>query len=53
MKIVSIAKSKHKGTVKTCIQKAELIENHGIKNVPFIIGTGIVLCPKKVYLLRF
>lgn len=31
MKIVSIALSKKKGTGKTCVRKAELIENHGIK----------------------
>ena len=31
MKIVSIAISKKKGTTKTCIPQAELIENHGIK----------------------
>jgi MOSC domain-containing protein YiiM len=31
MKIVSIAVSKKKGTTKTCIPEAELIENHGIK----------------------
>lgn len=32
MKIVSIAVSKRKGTVKTCINEALLIENHGIKD---------------------
>ena len=32
MKIVSIAVSKKKGTIKTCVQEAELIENHGIKD---------------------
>lgn len=32
MKIVSIAVSKHKGTVKKCVQEAELVENHGIKD---------------------
>ena len=32
MKIVSIAISKKKGTTKKCIEKAELIENHGIKD---------------------
>ncbi|CCK82522.1 MULTISPECIES: MOSC domain-containing protein [Desulfobacula] len=32
MKIVSIAVSKKKGTTKKCIQQAELIENHGIKD---------------------
>ena len=32
MKIVSIAVSKKKGTIKKCAQKAELLENHGIKN---------------------
>ncbi len=32
MKIVSIAISKKKGTTKKCIQEAELIENHGIKD---------------------
>jgi len=31
MKIVSIAISKKKGTTKKCIDQAELIENHGIK----------------------
>ncbi|RLB92572.1 MAG: MOSC domain-containing protein [Deltaproteobacteria bacterium] len=31
MKIVSIATSKKKGTIKKCILQAELIENHGIK----------------------
>lgn len=31
MKIVSIAVSRKKGTTKTCIPEAELIENHGIK----------------------
>ena len=31
MKIVSIAISKKKGTIKKCIETAELIENHGIK----------------------
>lgn len=31
MKIVSIAISKKKGTTKTCIPEAQLIENHGIK----------------------
>ncbi len=31
MKIVSIAISKKKGTTKKCIETAELIENHGIK----------------------
>lgn len=32
MKIVSIATSKKKGTTKKCIETAELIENHGIKD---------------------
>ncbi|MCP3873982.1 MAG: MOSC domain-containing protein [Desulfobacteraceae bacterium] len=32
MKIVSIAVSKKKGTIKKCIDQAELIENHGIKD---------------------
>ena len=32
MKIVSIAISKKIGTTKKCIEKAELIENHGIKD---------------------
>lgn len=32
MKVVSIAISKKKGTVKTCVPEAELIENHGIKD---------------------
>lgn len=31
MKIVSIAVSRKKGTVKHCIETAELMENHGIK----------------------
>ena len=31
MKIVSIAVSRKKGTIKKCIPQAELIENHGIK----------------------
>jgi MOSC domain-containing protein YiiM len=31
MKIVSIAVSKKKGTIKKCVDQAELIENHGIK----------------------
>lgn len=31
MKIVSIAVSHKKGTVKKCISQAELVENHGIK----------------------
>ena len=31
MKIVSIAISRKKGTTKTCIPEAQLIENHGIK----------------------
>ena len=31
MKIVSIAISKKKGTIKRCIDQAELVENHGIK----------------------
>lgn len=31
MKIVSIAVSSKKGTVKECIEQAELVENHGIK----------------------
>ena len=31
MKIVSIAVSKKKGTIKKCVPEAELIENHGIK----------------------
>lgn len=31
MKIVSIAVSKKKGTIKKCVETAELIENHGIK----------------------
>ena len=31
MKIVSIAISRKKGTIKKCIDQAELIENHGIK----------------------
>ena len=31
MKIVSIAVSKKKGTIKNCIPEAELVENHGIK----------------------
>jgi len=31
VKIVSIAISKKKGTTKKCIETAELIENHGIK----------------------
>ncbi len=31
MKIVSIATSKKKGTIKKCIDQAELVENHGIK----------------------
>jgi MOSC domain-containing protein YiiM len=31
MKIVSIALSKKKGTIKKCVDQAELIENHGIK----------------------
>lgn len=31
MKIVSIAISRKKGTTKTCIPQAQLIENHGIK----------------------
>jgi len=31
MKIVSIAISRKKGTIKKCVEKAELIENHGIK----------------------
>lgn len=32
MKIVSIAISKKKGTTKKCIDQAELVENHGIKD---------------------
>jgi MOSC domain-containing protein YiiM len=32
MKIVSIAVSKKKGTVKTCVDTAQLIENHGIND---------------------
>jgi MOSC domain-containing protein YiiM len=32
MKIVSIAVSKKKGTIKKCVPQAELIENHGIKD---------------------
>ncbi len=32
MEIVSIAVSKKKGTTKKCVQEAELIENHGIKD---------------------
>jgi len=31
MKIVSIALSKKKGTIKKCVPQAQLIENHGIK----------------------
>lgn len=31
MEIVSIAVSRKKGTIKKCVQQAELIENHGIK----------------------
>ena len=31
VKIVSIATSKKKGTIKKCIDQAELVENHGIK----------------------
>jgi len=31
VKIVSIAISKKKGTVKNCVDQAELVENHGIK----------------------
>jgi len=31
VKIVSIAMSKKKGTIKTCVDQAELVENHGIK----------------------
>jgi len=31
VKIVSIAISKKKGTIKTCVDQAELVENHGIK----------------------
>ncbi len=31
MEIVSIAMSRKKGTIKKCINQAELIENHGIK----------------------
>jgi len=31
VKIVSIATSKKKGTIKKCVETAELIENHGIK----------------------
>jgi MOSC domain-containing protein YiiM len=31
MKIASIAVSKKKGTIKKCVDQAELIENHGIK----------------------
>jgi MOSC domain-containing protein YiiM len=31
MKIVSIAVSKKKGTIKKCVDQAKLIENHGIK----------------------
>jgi MOSC domain-containing protein YiiM len=31
MKIVSIAVSKKKGTVKKCVPQAEVLENHGIK----------------------
>lgn len=32
MKIVSIAVSRTKGTIKKCVQQAELIEKHGIKD---------------------
>lgn len=32
MKIVSIAVSHKKGTVKECVDQARLIENHGIEN---------------------
>jgi MOSC domain-containing protein YiiM len=32
MKIVSIAVSSKKGTIKKCVQEAELVENHGIKD---------------------
>ncbi|MDA8136688.1 MAG: MOSC domain-containing protein [Desulfobacteraceae bacterium] len=31
MKILSIAVSRKKGTVKHCVETAELVENHGIK----------------------
>ena len=31
MKIVSIAVSREKGTTKTCVDQAELLENHGIR----------------------
>ncbi|MCG8614742.1 MAG: MOSC domain-containing protein [Desulfobacterales bacterium] len=31
MKIVSIAVSKKKGTTKTCVDRVQLIENHGIE----------------------
>lgn len=32
VKIVSIATSRKKGTIKKCVDRAELIENHGIKD---------------------
>ncbi|MBA3012413.1 MAG: MOSC domain-containing protein [Desulfobacula sp.] len=32
VKIVSIATSRKKGTIKKCVDQAELIENHGIKD---------------------
>lgn len=32
MKIVSIAVSRKKGSIKKCVDHAQLIENHGIKN---------------------
>lgn len=32
MKIVSIALSRKKGTTKSCVEEAELLENHGLRD---------------------
>lgn len=63
MKIVSIAVSKKKGTIKQCVQEAELIENHGIKGdahagdwhrqLSFLAAESIEKASKKDFTIKF
>ncbi|HKK99571.1 MAG TPA: MOSC domain-containing protein [Desulfotignum sp.] len=63
MKIVSIAVSKKKGTTKQCTDKAELVENHGIKGdahagdwhrqISFLAAESITSASTESFALQF
>ena len=63
MKIVSIAVSKKKGTIKQCVDQAKLLENHGIqgdahagdwhRQLSFLAAESIDAVSTKEFVLKF